>query len=70
MTKFSVGDVVRVCAEIELLEGFTDQYGHLWVVTKINSDRSRFYPVQAASVATGELEYFELSELEKNDDQA
>jgi hypothetical protein len=70
VTKFSVGDVVRVCAETELSEGFADHYGHLWVVMKINSDRSRFYPIQATSVATGELEYFELSELEKNDDQA
>jgi hypothetical protein len=69
MTKFSVGDVVRIRAETEELEGFAEQYGYLWVVKQLNSG-SRFYPVQAASVATGELEYFELAELEKNDDQA
>jgi hypothetical protein len=69
MTKFSVGDVVRICAETEELERFADQYGYLWVVKQLNSG-SHFYPVQAASVATGELEYFELAELEKNDDQA
>jgi hypothetical protein len=69
MDKLSVGDVVRIRAETEELEGFAEQYGYLWVVKQLNSG-SRFYPVQAASVATGELEYFELSELEKNDDQA